>query len=146
MHIVTTTDSTITFAPRTFGGATELFRIASFEERVSNDSGSTESTSCVVSEVAELESVDVTLSITDEETNVTTTETVAASRDVNYLVINPTYTFEENRYYTFRVVRTNELYRGKIYVTDQTDLEKFSINNGEFTYYEEGTDNQYIYR
>lgn len=88
----------------------------------------------------------VSVVITDEETNTSTTESLTATRDVNYLVIDPAYTFVEGRYYTIKVTGTDELYRGKVYCTNQTDLEKFSINNGEFTYYEEGTDNQYIYR
>jgi hypothetical protein len=34
-----------------------------------------------------------------------------------------------------------------VYCTNQTDLEKFSVNSGEFTYYEDtDNDNQYIYR
>jgi hypothetical protein len=89
----------------------------------------------------------VSVKITDEETNVSTTESLTATKEANYLHITPTYTFVEGRYYTIRITGTSEIYRGKVYCTNQADLEKFSINSGEFTYYEDtDNDNQYIYR
>jgi hypothetical protein len=89
----------------------------------------------------------VSVVITDEETNVSTTESLTATREANYLYIIPAYTFVEGRYYTIRITGTNEIYRGKVYCTNQTNLEKFSVNSGEFTYYEDtDNDNQYIYR
>ena len=89
----------------------------------------------------------VSVLITDEETNVSATESLTATKEANYLRITPSYNFVEGRYYTIKITGTNEIYRGKVYCTNQTDLEKFSINNGEFTYYEDtDNDNQYIYR
>jgi len=108
MHIVTTTDSTITFVPRAF-------------------------------------ETSVSVKITDEETNTSTTESLTATISTNFLVVEPSYTFVEGRYYNIKVSGSNEIYRGKVYCTNQTDLEKFSVNSGEFTYYEDN-DNQYIYR
>jgi hypothetical protein len=87
----------------------------------------------------------VSVKITDEETNTSITEITTATKEANYLYITPTYTFKEGGYYTIRITGTNEIYRGKVYCTNQTDLEKFSVNSGEFTYYEDN-DNQYIYR
>jgi hypothetical protein len=92
------------------------------------------------------------LNITDEERNVETLNLDPDSWTIvgNYLRFSfvDQKTLINDRYYSFRVISfvDGEIYRGKIYVTDQDNLEKFSINNGEFTYYEEGTDNQYIYR
>lgn len=89
----------------------------------------------------------VSVVITDEETNTSTTESLTATIETNFLHITPSYTFKEGRYYSFRVNGSTELYRGKIYCTNQTDFDKFSINSGEFTYYEDtDNDNQYIYR
>lgn len=89
----------------------------------------------------------VTLTLTDEETNITTTEALTATEDGNFLKITPTHTFVENRYYTFRVTGTRELYRGKIFVTNQSNLEIWSINNGQFVYFNDSdNDDQYIYR
>ena len=92
------------------------------------------------------------LNITDEERNVETLNLYPDSWTIvgNYLRFSfvDQKTLINDRYYSFRVISIidGEIYRGKIYVTDQDNLEKFSINNGEFTYYEDGTDNQYIYR
>ena len=89
----------------------------------------------------------VSVLITDEETNTSTTESLTATQEANYLHITPSYNFVEGRYYTIKISGSNEIYRGKVYCTNQTDLEKFSINSGEFTYYEDtDNDNQYIYR
>ena len=96
--------------------------------------------------------VSFVLNITDEERNVETLNLYPDSWTIvgNYLRFSfvDQKTLINDRYYSFRVISIvyGEIYRGKIYVTDQDNLEKFSINNGEFTYYEEGTDNQYIYR
>lgn len=89
----------------------------------------------------------VSVVITDEETNTSATESLTATISTNFLVVTPSYTFVEGRYYKIKVSGSNEIYRGKVYCTNQTNLEKFSINSGEFTYYEDtDNDNQYIYR
>lgn len=93
------------------------------------------------------------LDITDEERNVDTLNIYPDSWSIvgNYLRFSfvDQKTLINDRYYSFRVTSViyGEIYRGKIYCTDQTDLEKFSINDGQFTYYEDtDNDNQYIYR
>ena len=89
----------------------------------------------------------VLLKITDEETNLSYTESLTATQEANYLHITPSFIFSEGKYYNIRITGTNEIYRGKVFWTTQTDLEKFSINKGEFTHYEDtDNDNQYIYR
>lgn len=89
----------------------------------------------------------VSIKITDEETNTSTTESVTATKEANYLHITPSFTFIQGRYYNIKITAPSEIYRGKVYCTNQTDLEKFSVNSGEFTYYEDtDNDNQYIYR
>jgi hypothetical protein len=110
MHIVSTTDKKIYFAPRATG-------------------------------------VSVSVKITDEETNISRTFDTYASQSGNYSEIFLDEVVE-GRYYTIRISSDgNEIYRGKVYCTNQTDLEKFSVNSGEFTYYEDtDNDNQYIYR
>ena len=147
MHIVSTTSSKIYFAPRSFGVAKQVSNLNDYEERVDGDSGDVESLSCALEDVRELNDIEVSVVLTDEETNTSTTIVTDARREGNFFHITPTYTFKENRYYTIRISNNTELYRGKVYCTDQTDLEKFSVNSGEFTYYEDtDNDNQYIYR
>ncbi len=64
----------------------------------------------------------VSVKITDEETNTSSTESLTATQEANYLHITPTYTFKEGRYYNIRITGTNEIYRGKVYCTNQYTL------------------------
>ena len=88
------------------------------------------------------------IKITDEETNVMQEVVAVSTLQGNYESVSFDFDFIENRYYRFTVeVNRDEVYRGKIYCTNQSNLEKFSINRDEFTYYEDtDNDNQYIYR
>ena len=91
------------------------------------------------------------LRITDEETNNSDTITsIEQSITGNYVTIPFEFTFTLNRYYSFVVLieeTQEEVYKGKMFCTNATELEKFSINTGEFAYYEDtDNDNQYIYR
>ena len=97
MHIVTTTDSTITFVPRAF-------------------------------------ETSVSVKLTDEQTNTSITESLTATISGNFLVVSLAFRCEEDRYYTIKVTGSKELYRGEVFCTDQSNLEKFSVNDGEFTY------------
>lgn len=87
----------------------------------------------------------VTVTITDEATNTSTSVVTAATLNTNFFAITPVYTFIEGGTYTFKVVGTSELYRGKIFCTDQSNLEKFTVNQGEYTQYD-SDNNGYIYR
>lgn len=147
MHIVSTTNKKIYFAPRSFGVAKQINNLNSYSQRVESDNGEIESIECALEDVRELNDIEVSVSITDEETNTSTTSTIDARREGNFFHITPTYDFKEGRYYTIRISDSSEIYRGKVYCTNQTNLEKFSINDSQFTYYEDtDNDNQYIYR
>ena len=92
------------------------------------------------------------LRITDEETNTESdTPSIEQSITGNYVTIPFEFSFTLNRYYSFVVViegdPQEEVYKGKMFCTNATELEKFSVNTGEFAYYEDtDNDNQYIYR
>lgn len=93
----------------------------------------------------------VSVSIIDEETRDEIYEDIAPrtikSTD-NTISIRPSFQFVEGRFYTFRVYKqgtSTEVYRGKIYCTDQTDLDKFTINKNTYTFAAKG-DDKYIYR
>lgn len=147
MHIVTTTDTKIYFAPRSFGVAKQITSLSDYQSRVEADNGVVSSIGCALEDVRELNDIEVSVRITDEETNTSTTLATDARREGNFFYITPAYTFVEGRYYTIRITDEAEIYRGKVYCTNQTNLEKFSVNSGEFTYYEDtDNDNQYIYR
>jgi len=83
--------------------------------------------------------------ITDEETNTSSTESLTGTRSKNYMVIDPAYTFKEGRFYTMRVTGSAEVYRGRVFCTDQTDYEKYTVNQGVYTEYN-SDNNGYIYR
>ena len=95
----------------------------------------------------------VNVVITDEETKVeTTVENRPTSVVGNSLVIAITtgnYQFKEGRFYNFRAYAPSgkEVYRGRAFCTDQSNLEKFTINEGVYSFPEEqSTSNEYIYR
>ena len=53
----------------------------------------------------------------------------------------------EGRFYTFRIKEGNtELYRGKIFCTDQTDFEKYTTINNTYSETESSSTNQYKFR
>ncbi len=83
--------------------------------------------------------------VTDEETNTSATESLTGTRNTNFMRITPSYVFKEGRFYTIRVTGTDEVYRGRVFCTDQTDYEKYTINQGQYTQYD-SDNNGYIYR
>ena len=93
------------------------------------------------------------LRITDEETNTQAADITSIEQSItgNYVTIPFEFSFTLNRYYSFVVLiegdPQEEVYKGKMFCTNATELEKFSVNTGEFAYYEDtDNDNQYIYR
>lgn len=54
------------------------------------------------------------------------------------------YEFEVGNFYYFVVNGIVELYRGKIFCTDQADLEKYTTNEGQYTSYAKTNANEYI--
>ena len=86
----------------------------------------------------------ISLKITDEQTNKSTTANVTATESGNFVSVTPTYTFKEGRFYYIVLTGTVELYRGKVYCTDQTDFDKYTTNENVYTEYEKADANEYI--
>ena len=86
----------------------------------------------------------LSLSITDESTNTSDTSSVTATSSGNFVSITPTYTFKEGRFYYIVVSGTEELYRGKVFCTDQTDFDKYTTNENVYTEHEKANANEYI--
>ena len=63
------------------------------------------------------------------------------------MVLNGTFTLSEDTIYRYVVEKSpedaTEIYRGLIYATDQADLEKYYINQDEYTE-EDSFDNEFI--
>lgn len=77
-------------------------------------------------------SLDITLVITNEETETATTLTPAVSNSNGYMTALVIYSFDEGSSYSYEVTDTASgdlLYRGKIFATAQTDIENYNINN-----------------
>jgi hypothetical protein len=85
--------------------------------------------------------------ITDKATRTTSTITPTKSDDGDYMVLNGDFSLTEDSLYTYRVELSisdnEEIYRGLIYCSNQTSLDKYFINKDE--YIEESSfDNEYV--
>lgn len=89
-----------------------------------------------------------TFTITDENLNTTATLLSTSYSSVgNYeqIVFNHNFTTEGFHYFTLSINDGVEVYRGKFFITNQTDFDKFNVNQGVYQQYD-SNDNQYIYR
>lgn len=77
----------------------------------------------------------VVVKITNEETEVETPATLAATYTDGYMSVSVTYSFVERGSYSYQVetVAGDLLYRGKIFATAQSDLENYNSNNDLLT-------------
>lgn len=92
-----------------------------------------------------------TFKITDENLNTTATIVSVSHQSVgNYEQIEFEHNFatEGFNYFTLSIGASDnlvEVYRGKFFITNQTDFDKFNVNQGVYQQYD-SNDNQYIYR
>lgn len=88
------------------------------------------------------------IKLTNKSTRTTATVTPTKTDDGNYMVLSGSFTLEEDNLYTYKVQMGSEddevIYRGMIYCTDQTDLDKYFVNKDEYTE-ETSFDNEYIF-
>jgi hypothetical protein len=85
-----------------------------------------------------------TLSLTDKEKRTTSSVTVTKADDGGYMKLTGSFALKEGRQYLFRVKDgTTEIYRGLIFCTDQTALDKYFINSGEYVT-QDNYDNDFI--
>lgn len=74
-----------------------------------------------------------TLSLTDKSKRTTSTVSVIKTTDGDYMVLTGSFSLKEGNQYSFRVKDgATEIYRGLIFCTDQTDLDKYFINKDEY--------------
>lgn len=91
-----------------------------------------------------VETGSISIEITDEQTNKSTTASVTASESGNFVSVTPTYTFKEGRFYYIVLTGTVELYRGKVFCTDQTEYDKYTTNENVYEEYQKADANEYI--
>jgi hypothetical protein len=88
--------------------------------------------------------ISVTIELTDESKNTTSSPSVSVSNSNGYMTISGVFALVKSRFYTINVFDgTNLIYRGKIFCTDQTIFDKYSVNEGEYVK-EQSYDNEYI--
>jgi len=85
-----------------------------------------------------------TLSLYDKSTRTTSTVSVVKTSEDDYMVLTGTFSLKEGNQYTFRVKDgSTEIYRGLIFCTDQSDLDKYFANSGEYVE-EDSYDNDFV--
>lgn len=81
------------------------------------------------------------LFIRDESENIETQITISSSSSNDYYesitatfnIVSPAFTLIENRFYRLLIKNGAEvIYRDRIFVTNQTDLSNYSVNNGVY--------------
>ena len=90
-------------------------------------------------------SENLTVKVTNETKNTSQEQTITPVLSGNFMELTGTFTFAEGIFYYFVVSEgANEIYRGKIYCTDQTNLPEYTINQGQYEIYEKANANEYI--
>ena len=86
----------------------------------------------------------VTIQLVDESTNTTATPAVTAASANGFMTLTGTFSLVNSRFYGLKVFNAgNLIYRDRVFVTSQTEYDKFTVNAGVYT--EETTyDNEYI--
>lgn len=92
---------------------------------------------------------DLTVKLTNEETRSNSTITILSSaytKGDNDITLDLSGTFKDSEFSTFRVFEGNtEIYRGKLFCTDQSDYEKYTTIENKYTE-KESSNNGYLYR
>ena len=87
------------------------------------------------------------IKLTDKETRTTSTITPTKSLSGSYMVLDGTFALTEDNLYSYKVElssdNSEEIYRGLIYCTNQTNLDKYFINQNEYIE-EDSFDNEYV--
>jgi hypothetical protein len=75
----------------------------------------------------------VSARLTNESTNTTQTQTIAPTSANGYMTLNAAWTLKEANFYLLEVFSgVNLIYRGRVFCTDQTNFEKFTVNAGVY--------------
>jgi hypothetical protein len=86
----------------------------------------------------------VTIALIDESTNTTATPAVTAASANGFMTISGTFSLVNNRFYGLKVFNSgNLIYRDRVFVTSQTEYDKFTVNQNVYTE-ETSYDNDYI--
>jgi hypothetical protein len=86
----------------------------------------------------------VTLQLIDESTNTTATPSVSVSSADGFMTISGTFSVKNGRFYGLKVLDGSTLiYRDRVFVTAQTNFDKYTVNQG--AYIEDNSyDNEFV--
>jgi len=74
-----------------------------------------------------------TFILKDKSTRTESTITVTKTTDGDYMVLSAVFSLKEGSQYSFKVKDgLEEIYRGLIFCTDQTNLDNYSVNKDEY--------------
>jgi len=131
MHIVQPIETAqdITIVPRSYVYSSEDLDL--YFIRVEADGGTIEASVCLQSALNVLDGL--TVYLTDESTNTTATISPTVTEGDGYMALSYAYSVIEGTFYTIKVVLgSNIIYRGRVFCTGQTDLEKYTVNEGQY--------------
>jgi len=86
----------------------------------------------------------VTLQLIDESKNTTATPSVSVASADGFMTLTGTFSLVNGRYYGLKVLDGSTLiYRDRVFVTSQTEYDKFTVNQNVYTE-EQSYDNEFI--
>ena len=86
----------------------------------------------------------VTLQLIDESKNTTATPSVSAASANGFMTLTATFSLTDSRYYGLKVFDGSTLiYRDRVFVTSQTEYDKYTVNQNIYTE-EESYNNEFI--
>ena len=86
-----------------------------------------------------------TFELTDKSKRTTSTVSVTKTTEGEYMKLSGSFSLREGESYSFKVKDGSEvIYRGLIFCTDQTDLDKYYVNKDEYIM-DDTYDNDYIF-
>jgi len=86
----------------------------------------------------------VTLQLIDESKNTTATPSVSVVSADGFMTLTGTFSLVNGRYYGLKVLDGSTLiYRDRVFVTSQTEYDKFTVNQNVYTE-EQSYDNEFI--
>ena len=91
------------------------------------------------------DSTNPTLELTDKSKRTTSTVSVTKTDEGEYMKLSGSFSLKEGVSYSFKVKDGSEvIYRGLIFCTDQTDLDKYDVNKDDYIV-DDTYDNDYIF-
>jgi predicted small secreted protein len=86
-----------------------------------------------------------TLTLKNKSTRKTSTVSVAKTTEGEFMKLTGTFSLKEGEQYSFTVKDGSDIiYRGLIFCTDQTELDKYFINKDEYVS-EDSYDNDFVF-